>query len=295
MNTGVLSAKGVCKSYGNNQVLQDLDLDIQPGKIYGLIGRNGAGKTTLLSILTAQNTKDSGEVTYNGKPVWENQDALSHICFSRELQPTLFTGPNNMKIKYYLNTAAIFYPNWDQEYAQRLLQEFKLNPKKKISQLSKGQMSMVTILLALASGSDITILDEPAAGLDVVMRERFYQLLLEDYAKTGRTFIVSTHIIEEAASVFEQVIILDQGRILENSPTEELVEQFRYISGREDVVDQACAGLEVLSVQQMGRHKTAAVRGSDAQFRQARQADVDVSPMNLQNVFVALCGHGDAQ
>ena len=74
-----------------------------------------------------------------------------------------------------------------------------------------------------------------------------------------------------------------------------LVEQFRYISGREDVVDQACAGLEVLSVQQMGRHKTAAVRGSDAQFRQARQADVDVSPMNLQNVFVALCGHGDAQ
>ena len=167
--------------------------------------------------------------------------------------------------------------------------------KKKISQLSKGQMSMVTILIALASRAPITILDEPAAGLDVVMREQFYQLLLEDFAQTGRTFLVSTHIIEEAASVFEQVIILDQGRILENSPTEELVEQFRYISGREDVVDQACAGLEVLSVQQMGRHKTAAVRGSDAQFRQARQADVDVSPMNLQNVFVALCGHGDAQ
>lgn len=189
MNTGVLSAKGVCKSYGDNQVLQDLDLDIQPGKIYGLIGRNGAGKTTLLSILTAQNTMDSGEVTYNGKSVWENQDALNHICFSRELQPTLFTGPNNLKIKYYLNTASIFYPNWDQEYAQRLLQEFKLNPKKKISQLSKGQMSMVTILLALASGADITILDEPVAGLDVVMRERFYQLLLDDYAKTNRTLL----------------------------------------------------------------------------------------------------------
>ena len=108
MNTGVLSAKGVCKSYGDNQVLQDLDLDIQPGKIYGLIGGNGAGKTTLLSILTAQNTMDSGEVTYNGKSVWENQDALNHICFSRELQPTLFTGPNNLKIKYYLNTASIF-------------------------------------------------------------------------------------------------------------------------------------------------------------------------------------------
>ena len=241
MNTGILKAEGLCKSYGSKRVLEGLDLTIQPGRIYGLIGRNGAGKTTLLGILTGQNTKDSGQVTCDGEPVWENCRALEQICFSRELQPTLFSGPNNQKVRYYLKSAAIFYPNWDQEYADRLLNEFQLEPKKKISQLSKGQMSMVTILIALASRAPITILDEPAAGLDVVMRERFYQLLLEDFAQTGRTFLVSTHIIEEAASVFEQVIILDQGRILENSPTEELVEQFRYISGREDVVDQACA------------------------------------------------------
>lgn len=293
MNTGILKAEGLCKSYGTHQVLHNLDLELLPGKIYGLIGRNGAGKTTLLGILTAQNTKDSGSVTYDGEPVWENQRALDHICFSRELQPTLFSGQNNLKVRHYLRSAAIFYPNWDREYAQRLLEEFKLEPKKKICQLSKGQMSMVTILIALASRAPLTILDEPAAGLDVVMRERFYQLLLEDFAQTGRTFVVSTHIIEEAASVFEQVIILDQGRIVENAPTDELVEQFRYLSGRDDVVDQACAGLEVLSVRQMGRRKTAAVRGSAAQLKAAQEADVDVSPMNLQNVFVALCGHGD--
>ena len=79
-------------------------------------------------------------------------------------------------------------------------------------------MSMVTILIALASRSPITILDEPAAGLDVVMRERFYQLLLDDFAQTGRTFLVSTHIIEEAASVFEQVIILDEGVSWKTAP-----------------------------------------------------------------------------
>ena len=293
MNTGILKAEGLCKSYGTHQVLHNLDLELLPGKIYGLIGRNGAGKTTLLGILTAQNTKDSGSVTYDGEPVWENQRALDHICFSRELQPTLFSGQNNLKVRHYLRSAAIFYPNWDGEYAQRLLEEFKLEPKKKICQLSKGQMSMVTILIALASRAPLTILDEPAAGLDVVMRERFYQLLLEDFAQTGRTFVVSTHIIEEAASVFEQVIILDQGRIVENATTDELVEQFRYLSGRDDVVDQACAGLEVLSVRQMGRRKTAAVRGSAAQLKAAQEADVDVSPMNLQNVFVAMCGHGD--
>ena len=295
MKGKALKAQGLCKSYGVNQVLFNLDLDIEPGKIYGLIGRNGAGKTTLLGILTGQNTRDSGTVTYGEEPVWENQEVLNQICFSRELQPTLFSGPNNLKVRHYLRSAAIFYPGWDEEYAQKLLEEFGLDPKKKISQLSKGQMSMVTILIALASRAPLTILDEPAAGLDVVMRERFYQLLLEDFARTERTFIVSTHIIEEAASVFENVIILDRGRILENCPTEELIDQFRYISGREDEVDRVCAGLEVLSVHQMGRHKTAAVRGGGVKLQNALQADVDVSPMNLQNVFVALCGHGDGQ
>ena len=295
MTSGVLQAKGLCKSYKDKQVLKNLDITIEPGKIYGLIGRNGAGKTTLLGILTAQNTHDSGEVTYGGEPVWENPKALADLCFSRELQTTLFYGQNNLKVRHYLQAGATFYPRWDEAYARRLMKEFGLEEKKRVSQLSKGQLSMVTITIALASRSPITILDEPAAGLDVVMRERFYQLLLEDYAQTNRTFIVSTHIIEEAASVFEQVIILDEGRILENCPTEELIDQFRYISGREDEVDRVCAGLEVLSVHQMGRHKTAAVRGGGVKLEQARQADVDIAPMNLQNVFVALCSHGDAQ
>jgi len=293
MNSDILKAEGLCKAYGDKQVLHQLDLTIEPGKIYGLIGRNGAGKTTLLSILTAQNTHDSGRVTYGGQEVWENQAVLDQMCFSRELSNTMLSGANNLKVSYYLSSAAIFYPNWDSEYADRLLAEFKLNTKQKISQLSKGQLSTVTILIALASRAPLTILDEPAAGLDVVMRERFYRLLLDDFAETGRTFIISTHIIEEAASVFEQVIILDEGRILENCPTEELIDQFRYVSGHEDVVDEVCRGLEVLSTHRMGRRKTVAVRGDGVKLAAAREADVDVSPMNLQNVFVALCGHGD--
>lgn len=295
MEGKILKAEGLNKSYGKNQVLHDLDLAIEPGKIYGLIGRNGAGKTTLLGILTAQNTKDSGEVTYGGEPVWENRKALNDICFSRELQPTLFTGQNTLKVRDYLKAAALFYPNWDKDYARKLMGEFKVEPKKKIFQLSKGQMSMVTILIALASRAPVTILDEPAAGLDVVARERFYQLLLEDYGETGRTFIISTHIIEEAATVFEKVIILDRGRIIENTDTEELISQFHYVSGREDVVDEVTRGLQVLSTQQMGRHKTVAVRGQGVKLADAQAADVDVSPMTLQKVFVALCGHEETR
>lgn len=294
--TGILKAEGLCKRYGTHEVLKDLDLTIEPGKIYGLIGRNGVGKTTLLSILTGQNTLDGGTVTYNDQPVWENQTALNALCFSRELASNLLNGANQLKVSHYLKTAAIFYPNWDQEYADALYAEFKLDGKKKICQLSKGQASMVTILIALASMSPITILDEPVAGLDVVMRERFYQLLLEDFARTGRTFLVSTHILEEAAGVFEQVLILDEGRIIENAPTDELLEQFRTISGHAAEVEKACQSLSVLTSQSLGLHRVCVVRGEAKKLAALEQAGLDVGivPVTLQTAFVALCGHGDA-
>lgn len=289
METGTLSARNLCKSYGSKPVLANLDLDLEPGTIYGLIGRNGVGKTTLLSILTAQNTWDRGTVTYGGEPVWENQAVLDHLCFSREL----VIDRNSLKIKHYLRSAAIFYPNWDAEYAQRLLADFQLDPDQKLFRLSKGQMSMVTILLALASRADMTFLDEPTAGLDVVMREKFYHLLLDDFAETGRTFVISTHIIDEAASVFERVLILDQGRIVENAPTDELLGQFRTVSGRADEVERACRELTVLASHDLGRRRSVTVRGGEPQLAALEQFDVDVDPVNLQGVFVALCGHGE--
>lgn len=293
METGVLSARGLCKSYGKKRVLENLDLELEPGKIYGLVGRNGAGKTTLLSILTAQNTWDRGNVTYGGEPVWENQAALDHLCFSRELSSGQASERMNMRVKRYLRTASFFYPNWDEDYAQELLSAFQLNPNQKLSQLSKGEQSMAAILLALASGADMTFLDEPTAGLDVVMREKFYRLLLDDFARTGRTFVISTHIIEEAASVFERVLFLDRGQIIENAPTDELLSQFRSISGRADQVEAACRGLTVLQTQDLGRRRTCTVRGGAGQLDALESFDVDVSPMDLQAVFVALCGHGD--
>lgn len=284
-----LVCENISKQYKKKVVLHDIDLTIEQGKIYGLVGRNGAGKTTLLSILTAQNPATSGTVTYDGMPVWENQKALDHLCFSRELNTLSVLGPNTIKVKEYLQMARTYYPNWDREMEQRLVAQFDLNPKKKISKLSKGMLSMVTIVVALASKADITILDEPVAGLDVVARDDFYHLLLEEHEATGRTFIVSTHIIEEAANVFEEVIFLKDGEILLKEDTQELLERAAHVSGLAEEVDAACAGLEVHHAEKMGRSKGVTVLLAPGQ-QVADGYDVTVQPVSLQNLFVALCG-----
>ena len=286
-----LQASHLVKRYGKKEVLHDVSLTIEAGVIYGLIGRNGAGKTTLLSILTAQNTHDAGTVTYGGQPVWENEKALADLCFSRELSGQILFGQNTYKVKDYLLAASMYYPRWDKAYADQLVQRFGLDVKKKICKLSKGMMSMVTIVLALASRAPITILDEPVAGLDVVAREDFYKIMLDDYTETGRTFVISTHIIEEAANVFEKVIILNNGQIAAVENTEDFVASFSFVSGREEDVDAVTAGHEVLHTERMGRQKGVAVRAARAVMeRAAAGRDVDISPVSLQKAFVYLTG-----
>ena len=290
MDGKTLQAQGLCKTYGKTRALDGVTLTLEPGHIYGLIGRNGAGKTTLLAALTAQLPVDTGTVTYGGEPVWENENALGDLCFSRELSGKLGSSVNSLRVREYLKAGRLFYPHWDAAYADRLMAQFGLDPKKRISALSKGMMSAVTIVVALASRAPVTMMDEPVAGLDMVAREDFYRLLLEDYTATGRTFVISTHILEEAATVFERVLILKEGRLIEDCETDALLAQFCAVSGRDDAVAAACEGYEVLHTETLGRQPLCTVRAPAPEIA-GRGLDVDCDALSLQKVFVALCGH----
>lgn len=284
-----LVCENLTKQYGSKTVLDHVNLTLESGKIYGLIGRNGAGKTTLLSLMSNQNPISAGTATIDGQRIWENPKALSRICFSRELNLSAESALSSYTLKAYLRAAETYLPHWDKEMAARLLELFGLEKKKKLGKLSKGMLSMVTILVAMASKAEFTFLDEPVAGLDVVAREQFYQLLLEEYTETGRTFVLSTHIIEEAADVMEEVIILDRGKILLKENTQELVDRARYVTGLADQVDGATAGLPCHHVENIGRSKAVTVllpAGEDLN----PGYDVTVQPVNLQKLFVALCG-----
>ena len=289
-----LHCENIVKTYGGKDVLHDVTLDLKPGKIYGLIGRNGAGKTTLLSILAAQNPASKGAVTLDGEPVWENRKSLAKICFSRELNANAESGLAAMKAKEYLRIAATYYDSWDKALEERLVKLFDLNVKKKLGKMSKGMLSMITIVVALCSKAPYTLLDEPVAGLDVVAREQFYKLLLEEYAATGRTFVISTHIIEEAANVLEDVIILHKGQVLVEENTQSFTGRARYVSGKAEDVDAAVKGLEVHHTDTVGRSKGATVFLKPGQ-NVDESCDVSVQPVSLQRAFVALCGEEAAK
>ena len=196
---------------------------------------------------------------------------------------------SGMKVKDYLKTASYYYPDWDQALAEELIKKFELNTKQRINKMSKGMLSMVTIIVALASKADFTFMDEPVAGLDVVMRDYFYHKLMEEYTETGRTFVISTHIIEEATDLMEEVIMIKNGEMLLKENTQELLERSYHVSGLAEVVDQATEGYERHHEEKMGRSKSVTILLKEGQ-KLPEGYDVTIQPLNLEKLFVSLCG-----
>src|SRR5687768_17921362 len=200
--THVIEVKGLTKRYRETLAVDDVSFTIEKDTIYGLLGRNGAGKTTVMSILTAQNFATNGDVRVFGEHPYENAAVLGRMCFVRESQKY----PEDALPKHAFKTASLFFPNWDQALADRLIEDFQLPMKRRIKKLSRGQLSAVGVIIGIASRAEITFFDEPYLGLDAVARQIFYDRLLQDFAEHPRTIVLSSHLIDEVANLLERVV-----------------------------------------------------------------------------------------
>lgn len=204
----MISARQLTKSYKNNTVLNGIDLDFAPGQIHGLLGRNGVGKSTLLSILAGQVKADDGTVMFDDQPVFDNAATMARTVYAGIDVPF----PPSWKVRAIVNTAAARWaPTFSRELAEQLVTEFGLEEKARYDDLSRGERSMVGIVVGLAARCELTLLDEPYVGLDVANREIFYSALMAEMAAHPRTIILATHHIEESSKILDTVTVLGRG------------------------------------------------------------------------------------
>lgn len=285
--TLTIDVRNLRLQYGDTVALHDLTFSLEGAKIYGLLGRNGSGKTSLLSVLAAFRKETAGEVRMNGQAVFENPEIVRQLCLIRE---TPDVGDTSEKVQYALDFAKEMRPNWDVAFADKLLGRFNLPVRKKMNQLSRGQRASLGIILGLAARTPVTMFDESYLGLDAPSRYIFYEELLADFIEHPRTFIISTHLIEEVSSLFEEVVIIDKGRLLLHEETETLRLRGAEIIGPADRVDRFVEGMTVLNVKELGRTKAAVVYGDLGNGRrdEALSAGLDLEPIALQDLFVHL-------
>jgi ABC-2 type transport system ATP-binding protein len=176
--TPVISVSGLTRRYRDHVALDQVSLEVEAGSIVGLLGRNGAGKTTLLRILAGQEFPSAGAVLVHGAGPAENEAVLRRMVFVREDQ--LYP---DVQVRHALLAASWFYPNWSAELADALLADFGLPADRAIKKLSRGMRSALGIVIGIAARAEVTLFDEPYAGLDAVARQIFYDRLLADYAE----------------------------------------------------------------------------------------------------------------
>jgi ABC-2 type transport system ATP-binding protein len=235
--TAIIEARGLSKNYGSTQALRGVDLNVQPGRIVGLIGPNGSGKTTAIKAILGLTGFD-GELKVLGKdPRTERNALMEEVCFIADVAVL----PRWIKVSQAVELVAGIHPRFDRKRAEEFLAKTDIKPESRVRQLSKGMVTQLHLALILAIDAKLLVLDEPTLGLDLLFRRSFYDNLLNDYFDKERTILVTTHQVEEIENILTDIIFIQHGKIVLDAAMENLGERFLQLVPAAGNVDAARA------------------------------------------------------
>lgn len=284
----LLQCRHVSKRFRDTLAVREATISFERDAIYGLLGANGAGKTTLLHLLAGQIYPSQGDILYEDRPVHENPQAVNNICFVKSEERSWM----DYKVKQLMTFSSLLYPYWDEDFANELLQIFRLPLGKRYKNLSRGMQSLVGIVRGLASRSPLTLFDEPTLGLDADMREKFYEILIQDYSENPRTIILSTHLIDESARLFQYITLLEQGTITAHTETERFMEQAHYLQGDSSLLERLSHDTRVLHQESLARTTRLLWWGDLDNREELIRQGIEIHPVPLQQLFVYLSRRG---
>lgn len=219
MANSVIEIRGLTKSYGKQPVLRGLDLDVRAGHTHALLGRNGAGKSTTLNILIGLLQRDAGSVSVlQMDPATMPLDVRRAVGFLAEDQQMF----DWMSVSEILRFIQPFYPTWDMQLALNYVRQFELPMPQSIGRLSKGQQIRLGLILALAHRPQLVILDDPALGLDPIVRREFNRDLITHLQGQGAAVLYSSHLLSEVEPIADMISILKDGMICRQDSPERL-------------------------------------------------------------------------
>lgn len=284
----MIEIKDLKKSFKKDQVLRGINLTLEEGKVYGLIGRNGIGKTTLLNIIGNRIKRDSGSLLLDGEEIYENIKSVEEIALIKD---TGF-GVSDIKIQDLIVASRSLYKNWNEEKFQFLISEFDFqkNIKKNYKSLSRGNKTIIGIIIGIASDSSYLLLDEPTLGLDAVYRDKFNQAIFREIEDGERTIVISTHLIDESSKLFEEIIILNDGEVLLKENVEELLEKSYSVQGLKDDIMNILENKKIVNIEEFGNSIIVSILDelSISEKEAIGKVGGQIEQLNIQKLFVYL-------
>jgi ABC-2 type transport system ATP-binding protein len=291
----IIQTADVRKSYGNVAALAGVDLQIPRGAVCGLLGRNGAGKTTTIKVLLGMVRPTSGRASVFGLPATDAKASIEirkRAAFVSE-DKDLYAG---VTVGALLRFTASFYPHWRADRASEYLAAFELRSEATVKQLSRGMRTKLALLLALSSGAELLILDEPMSGLDPAAIEHVLKIIVKQAGRDGTTVLFSSHQLADVEQIADRVAIVDRGRIVVDGGLDDLRATYRRVqlvfAGA--APDVAFKTKGVVRVRREGRVLSVLCRAGEAEVvAEARALNpnaVDVLPVSLKEIFLETVG-----
>ena len=222
----MIKIQNLAFSYGKNEVLRNISMELKPGRIYGLLGENGVGKTTLLTLLCGLKKTQIGTIEADGQDPWDRKPSLLQDQY---YLPDEVAAVHDKAI-CWAKASGKFWPNFKLEQFESILREFEVNPEQKMNAMSAGQLKKTYIAFALACGTRFLYLDEPTNGLDIPSKAQFRSALMK-YTAEDSTIVISTHQVRDLENIIDPIIILDRRDVLLNATIEQISEKLFFDYG----------------------------------------------------------------
>ena len=276
----LIVARGLAKSFGATRALDGVDFTVEPGRVVGLIGPNGAGKTTALKALLGL-TRFEGQLSVLGlDPYRQRHRLMQEVCFIADVAVL----PRWIRVAQLIDFVAATHPKFRRAVCQQFLARSDIRASSRVRELSKGMVTQLHLALVMAIDAKLLVLDEPTLGLDILMRKRFYETLLNEYFDEQRTILVTTHQVEEVEHILTDVLFIDRGRIVLDSAMDELQAKYAQVSVRPEHLAAARTHKPLSERQGLGR--------THMLFRDVARAELErlgeVAVPSVADLFVAV-------
>lgn len=290
----MISVSKVDKSFDGFKALDELDINVKRGSIYGLVGTNGSGKTTIIKHITGVLIPDSGEIKIDGQPVFDNEELKARVGYIPD--DLYFFGTYSLK-----EMAAFYkklYPKWDADRFDAMTKQFKLNQRRKISKFSKGMQKQAAFSLVMSTMPDVLVLDEPIDGLDPIVRKLVWKYIVDDVADREMTVLVSSHNLRELEGICDSIGILSHGHMVLERDLDDLKSDVHKVQlAFENPTEEPFERLNILHRETRGTVDLLIVRNKrediEAEVNRYNPLVFDVLPLSLEEIFIYELGGVD--
>ena len=286
----MIEFKNVSKNFDNIKAIDDISATIEEGHVFGLIGTNGAGKSTLMRLASGVFRPDGGSILVDGKPVYDNPAVKAKIFYISDEQYFFKNGTPRDMLRLY----TAYYPEFDREKWQELMEKFGLDINRKVNTFSKGMKKQLSVICGVCANTKYLLCDETFDGLDPVMRQAVKTLFVREMEKRGLTPVIASHNLRELEDICEYVGLLHRGGILFERDLDEMklnLHKVQCVVKKESILQEIKKDLEVLTLENRGALYTFTVRGKREEVVDYMEGlDLtfyELLPLSLEEIFIS--------